>query len=100
MFVFLFSIVDIYIFSNATMSSKNRSFFVDIISNLIVVIAIFSNIFRRYLKNIYYKQLNIKNIIKFIIDLFSIIALKKIDIFETKNINNLVRNFDIYIYIV
>ena len=99
-FVFRIFAINLYVFVNAIILLKNRNSFVDTISNFIVVVAIFSNISYCYLKNIFYNKLNIKNIIKFIVDFSFIIVLKKIDIFDAKSINNLICSFDIYIYIV
>jgi len=60
----------------------------------------FFSIFCRYLKNIFYNKLNIKNIIRFIVNFFVIIAFEKINASNAKNLNILIRNFDIYIYII
>jgi len=60
----------------------------------------FSNIFCCYLENIFYNKLDIKNIIRFIVNFFVIIVFEKIDTFNAKSFNNLIRNFDIYVYIV
>jgi len=60
----------------------------------------FSNIFCCYLKDIFYSKLDIKNIIKFIVDFFAIIAFEKIDASNAKSLNNLICNFDMYVYIV
>jgi len=60
----------------------------------------FFSIFYRYFENIFYNKLNIKNIIRFIVNFFVIVVFEKIDTFNAKNFNNLICNFDIYIYIV
>jgi len=60
----------------------------------------FSSIFCRYFEDIFYNKLNIKNIIKFIVNFFVIIAFEKIDAFNAKSLNNLICNFNIYVYIV
>lgn len=99
-FVFSIFVIDSHIFANISILLKNRSFFINIIFNFTTIVIIFSNIFCRYLENIYYNWLDIKNIIKFIVNFSSIVVSKKNNTFETKNINNLVCNFLIYIYIV
>lgn len=65
-----------------------------------IVVVMFSNISRRYLENIFHNKLDIKNINKFIIDFFSTIVFEKINAFNARNIIDLVRNFDMYIYVV
>ncbi len=61
---------------------------------------IFSNILRCYLDNIFYSKLNIKNIIRFIIDLFFVVIINIINSFNIKSFLNLFCIFDIYIYII
>jgi len=68
--------------------------------NFNIIVIIFFSIFCCYLKDIFYNKLDIKNIIKFIVDFFVIIAFEKIDTFNAKSFNNLICSFDIYIYIV
>ncbi len=63
-------------------------------------IAIFLNILRCCLNNIFYSKLNIKNIIKFITNFFFIVATNAIDSLNTRNLFNLFCAFDIYIFIV
>ncbi len=79
---------------------ENQSFFIDAMSNFMIVVVMFSNISRRYLENIFHNKLDIKNIDKFIIDFFSTIVFEKINAFNARNIIDLVRNFDMYIYVV
>jgi len=62
-------------------------------------VAIFFSILRCYLNNIFYSRLNIKNIIKFTVDLFSVAATNAIDSSDTRNFLNLFCAFDIYIFI-
>ncbi len=62
-------------------------------------VAIFSSVLRCYLNDIFYSRLNIKNIIKFIINFFFAIAIDAIDFFNTRNFLNLFCVFDIYIFI-
>ena len=99
-FAFRTFAINSHVFANATILLKNQNSFVNIIFNFIIVAIIFSNIFCRYLKNVFYNKLDIKNIIRFIVDFSFIVVLEKIDTFDAKNINNLICNFDIYIYIV
>jgi len=70
------------------------------LSSFDIVVIIFSSISRRYLEDIFYNKLNVKNIIKFIIDFFVIIAFEKIDTFNAKSLNNLICNFNMYVFIV
>ncbi len=62
-------------------------------------IAIFSSVLYRYLDDIFYNKLNIKNIIKFIVDFFFVVATNAINFFDAKNLLDLFRIFDIYIFI-
>jgi len=87
-------------FLDTTILTKNRNFLIDILSSFNVVVIIFSSVFCCYFKNIFYNRLDVKNIIKFIVDFFAIVAFEKIDISNAKSLNNLVCNFDIYIYII
>jgi len=59
----------------------------------------FSSVSRRYLNDIFYDRLDVKNITRFIIDLFFVVASNKIDASNAKSLINLVRVFDIYVYI-
>jgi len=63
-------------------------------------VTIFFSILRCYLNNIFYSKLNIKNIIKFIINFFFVVATNIIDFFNIRNFLNLFYVFDIYIFIV
>jgi len=87
-------------FLNTTILTKNRSFLINILFNFDIVVIMFFSIFCRYFENIFYNKLDIKNIIKFIVNFFVIIAFEKIDISNAKSFNNLIYNFDIYIYII
>jgi len=60
----------------------------------------FSNISRYYLDNILQSKLDVKNIARFTIDYFSMVAAKLRDALVLKNIIDLIRSFDIYFYIV
>jgi len=94
------TLINLYIFLDTTILIENRNFLIDILSGFNIVVIIFSSIFCRYFKDIFYNRLDIKNIIKFIVNFFAIIAFKKINTFSAKSFNNLICNFDIYIYIV
>jgi len=59
----------------------------------------FSSVLRYYLNNIFYSKLNIKNIIKFIVNFFFVVATNAINSFNTKSLLNLLCTFDIYIFI-
>jgi len=63
-------------------------------------VVIFSNILYCYLDNIFYNKLNIKNIIKFIVDFFFIVAINVINFFNAKSFLNLLCTFNIYIFII
>jgi len=90
----------LHIFLDTTTLIKNRNFLIDVLSSFDAIIIIFFNISCCYLKNIFYNKLNIKNIIKFIINFFVIIVFEKINVLNAKSFNILICNFDIYIYIV
>jgi len=62
-------------------------------------VAMFSNVSRRYLNDIFYSRLDIKNIIKFIVDLFFVVATNVIDSFNARSLLDLLCVFDIYIFI-
>ncbi len=74
-------------------------FTINFLSKFNSFVAIFSSILRRYLDNIFYNKLNIINIIKFIINLFFVIAINAIDSFNTRSLLDLLCTFDIYIFI-
>jgi S-methylmethionine-dependent homocysteine/selenocysteine methylase len=80
-------------------SITSSSRIVEIIFKLNALVAIFSNVSRRYLNNIFYNRLNIKNIIKFTIDLFFVATIDTINSSNARNSLNLIRAFDIYIFI-
>ena len=61
--------------------------------------AIFSSVLRCYLNDIFYNKLNIKNIIKFIVNLSFVIAIDTTNSFDTRNFLNLFCAFNIYIFI-
>jgi len=87
-------------FLDTIILTKNRNFLINILSNFNIVVIIFFSIFCRYFEDIFYNKLDIKNILKFIVNFFVIIAFEKIDAFNAKSFNNLICNFNIYIYIV
>jgi len=62
-------------------------------------VVIFFSILCYYLNNIFYNKLNIKNIIKFIVDFFFVVAINAIDFFNAKSLLNLLCIFNIYIFI-
>ncbi len=62
-------------------------------------VIIFFNILCYYLNNIFYNKLNIKNIIKFIVNFFFIVAINIINSFNIKCFLNLFCIFNIYIFI-
>jgi len=62
-------------------------------------VAIFSDVLRCYLNDIFYNRLNIKNIIKFIVDLFFIATTNTIDSSNARSLLNFICAFDIYIFI-
>jgi len=93
---------NIYIF--ASIVSVNSRILIDIfIVNFLPKFnnfaAIFFSVSRYYLNNIFYNKLNIKNIIKFIVDFFFVVAINTIDFSNTKSFLNLFCAFDIYIFI-
>ena len=96
------TINNIYIF--VSIASINLKILIDtsIINFLLEFnsfIAIFFSILCYYLDNIFYNKLNIKNIIKFIINFFFIVAINTIDFFNTRSFLDLFCTFDIYIFI-
>jgi len=75
------------------------SYIIKAIFKLNTFVTIFSNILRCYLNNIFYNKLDIKNIIKFIVNFFFIATTDTFDSLNTKNFLNLIYIFDIYIFI-
>jgi len=65
-----------------------------------IFVVMFSNVLRCYLDNIFYNKLNIKNIIKFIINFFFIAITNAFDSSNARSLLNLICIFDIYIFIV
>jgi len=63
-------------------------------------VAIFFNVLRCYLSDIFYNKLNIKNIIKFIANFFFVIVTNAINSFDAKSLLNLFYIFNIYIFII
>jgi len=64
-----------------------------------MIVVMFSSVSRRYLNDIFYDKLDVKNITRFIIDLSFVVAFNKVDAFDAKSLINLIRVFDIYAYI-
>jgi len=86
------TIDNIYIF--ASIASINlkiliNKFTINFLLKFNSFVAIFFNILCYYLNNIFYSKLNIKNIIKFIVDFFFIIATNTINFFNIKSFLNL-----------
>jgi len=93
-------LINSHAFLNTTISTKNRNFLIDVLFSFDIVAIIFFSIFYCYFEDIFYSKLDIKNIIRFIINFFVIVVFEKIDTSNAKSLNNLIRNFDIYVYIV
>jgi len=95
------TISNIYIF--ASIASINSitllSCIVKAIFEINIFVVMFSNILRRYLNNIFYNKLNVKNIIRFIINFFFVATINAFDSLNTKSLLDLIRIFDIYIFI-
>jgi len=62
-------------------------------------VAIFLSISRCYLNNIFYNRLNVKNIIRFIANLFFVVATNIVDSFDARSLLDFLYIFDIYIFI-
>lgn len=78
-------------------TSSSRT--VEIVPELNALAAIFSGVLRCYLNDIFYNRLNIKNIIKFTADLFSVAATNTADSSDARSLLNFICAFDIYIFI-
>jgi len=63
-------------------------------------VIIFSNVLRCYLNNIFYNKLNVKNIIKFIVNFFFVVAINATNSLNARSLLNLLCTFDIYIFII
>ncbi len=72
---------------------------VEAIFKLNTFVAMFSNISRCYLNNIFYSKLDVKNIIKFIANLFFVATIDAFDSFNARNLLDLICVFNIYIFI-
>ncbi len=97
------TINNICIFASiAFVNSKTliNTFTINFLSKFNSFVAIFSSVLRCYLNNIFYNKLNIKNIIKFIVDLFFVVAINTINFSNARSLLDLLRAFDIYIFIV
>jgi len=96
------TIDNIYIF--ASIVSINLKTLIDIFTiNFLFkfnsFVAIFSSILYCYLNNIFYSKLNIKNIIRFIVNLFFVVATNIVDSSNARSFLDLLCTFDIYIFI-
>jgi len=84
---------------DAMTSTNDRTCFVDVLLNFSTIVVMFSSVSRRYLDDIFYDRLDIKNITRFIVDLFFVVASNKVDASNAKSLIDLIRAFDIYVYI-
>jgi len=94
---------NIYIFASIASINLRISINISIVNFLLkfnIFVIIFSSILRCYLINIFYNKLDIKNIIKFTINFFSIAIINIFNFFNIKNLLNLICIFDIYIFII
>jgi len=80
--------------------AEDRNSFVGVMPNYTAVATMFPNIPRRYLDDIFHGRLDVKNIVRFIVDFSSMAASEKVDAPEAKSMNDLIRSFDLYAYIV
>jgi len=80
-------------------SINDRICFVDVLLNFSTIVVMFFSVLRRYLNDIFYDKLDVKNITRFIVDLSFVVAFNKIDASNAKSLINLIRAFDIYVYI-
>jgi len=80
-------------------STNDRTCFVDVLFNFSTIVVMFSSVSHRYLNDIFYNKLDVKNITKFIVDLFFVVAFNKIDASNAESLIDLIRVFDIYVYI-
>ena len=95
------TINNIYIFVSITFVNLIilLSYIIEIILKINTFVAIFFSILRCYLNNIFYSKLNIKNILKFIVNLFFIATIDIFDFFNTRSFLNLICIFNIFIFI-
>jgi len=98
------TINNIYIFAsivfvNLIILKNIYTYSINIVLKFNIFVIIFFSILRYYLNNIFYNRLNIKNIIRFIINLFFVVVTNVVDSFNTRNFLNLFCIFDIYIFI-
>jgi len=84
---------------DAMASIDDRTCFVDVLLDFSTIVVMFSSVLRRYLNDIFYGKLNVKNITRFIVDLSFVVAFDKVDALDEKSFINLVCAFDIYVYI-
>lgn len=94
------SATDSHAFASTSTSLEERSSFVGNMPNFTVVAAMFPNVPRRYLEDIFHSRLDVKNIIRFIVDFSSMAASEKVDAPDAKSMTDLIRSFDMYVYIV
>jgi len=87
------------VFVNLIMSTSIHTLFVNVVLELNILVVIFSSILHCYLNNIFYNKLNVKNIIRFIVDLFFVATTNAIDFSNARNLLNLLYIFDIYVFI-
>ncbi len=92
--------VDAHASAGATATLEDRSSSVGALPNFGAVATMFPSVSRRYLEDIFHGRLDVKNIIRFIVDFSFIIVSEKIDASEAKSMVDLSRSFDMYAYIV
>jgi len=84
---------------NSIASTSARTLFLNVMFKFNALVAIFSSVSRRYLNDIFYNKLDIKNVIRFTIDFFLNATTNAINSFDARSLLNLLRIFDIYIFI-
>jgi len=84
---------------DAMASTNDRTCFVGVLLDFSTIVVMFPSVLRRYLNNIFYDKLDVKNITRFIVDLSFVVAFDKIDAPNAKSLIDLIRAFDIYAYI-
>jgi hypothetical protein len=93
-------VVDAYASASAAVSIEERISFAGALPDFGAVTAMFPSIPRRYLGDILHGRLDVKNIMRFTIDYSSMAASEKVDAPEARSFNDLMRGFEMYVYIV
>jgi hypothetical protein len=84
---------------NSMASTSARICSIDVVFKLSTLVAMFPSVLRRYLDDIFYNRMDVKNIIRFTTNFSFVVATNAIDPPDARSLLDLLRAFDIYVFI-